>query len=64
MHTKTEDIGTARNALKTLKYVALAGFTAGPIFYYQTLDSYDKRQVDVNVSAFGRFLRLEIKCII
>lgn len=49
--------GNFKTILTSLKYITLGSFTIGPVFYYQTLSSYEKRQVDVTISGFGRFLR-------
>ncbi|KAG8191476.1 hypothetical protein JTE90_020725 [Oedothorax gibbosus] len=40
-----------------LKYILIGSFTVGPVLYYQTLDSFQKRQVDVTLSGIGRFFR-------
>lgn len=42
---------------KNLKFFAIGSFTIGPVLYYQTLDSAQKRQVNVTVSGIGRFFR-------
>lgn len=55
--TKSSPKGTVRTIFTSLKYIALGSFTIGPIYYYQSLASFEKRQVDVTLSGFGRFCR-------
>lgn len=43
--------------ITSLKLFAIGSVTVGPVFYYQSLDSYGKRQVNVTISSFGRFFR-------
>lgn len=45
------------NLKRNIKYVFLAASISAPLAYYQTLDSYEKRQVDVTLSGIGRFFR-------
>ncbi|GFS90385.1 uncharacterized aarF domain-containing protein kinase 5 [Nephila pilipes] len=42
---------------RKFKYLFFGTLTVSPFLYYETLDSYQKRQVDVTISGIGRFFR-------
>lgn len=53
----SSDLNKTRSWITSLKLFAIGSVTVGPVFYYQSLDSYGKRQVNVTISSFGRFFR-------
>lgn len=50
---------------RKVKYTVLGALVIGPIAYYQSLNSFDKRQVRITIAGIGRFFRsLKIGVII